>query len=93
MKRNPGDPFRSTDPKYGPVYHVGSAEDAIALLRAENGYMYQTHPRTKAFWTGFPDQIKDSEQLKKLVPPRRRMEGHEYGSFLAPPGRSGLQDS
>jgi hypothetical protein len=63
MKRNPGDPFRATDPKYGTVYHVGSAEDAIALLRAENGYMYQTHPRTKGS-TGFPDQIKDSEQLK-----------------------------
>jgi hypothetical protein len=63
MKRNPDDPFRSTDPKYGTVYRVGSAADAIALLRAENGYMYQTHPRTKGS-TGFPDQIKDSEQLK-----------------------------
>jgi hypothetical protein len=63
MKRKPGDPFRSVDPKYGPVYHVGSAADSIALLRAENGYMYQTHPRTKGS-TGFPDQIKDSEQLK-----------------------------
>jgi hypothetical protein len=63
MKRNPGDPFKSTDPKYGTVYHVGSPADAIALIRAENGYMYQTHPRTKGS-TGFPDQIKDSEQLK-----------------------------
>jgi hypothetical protein len=63
MKRNTGEPFRSTDPKYGTVYRVGDAEDAIALLRAENGYMYQTHPRTKGS-TGFPDQIKDSEQLK-----------------------------
>jgi hypothetical protein len=63
MKRNPGDPFKSTDPKYGTVYHVGSPADAIALIRAENGYMYQTHPRTKGS-TGFPDEIKDSEQLK-----------------------------
>jgi hypothetical protein len=63
MKRNPNDAFRSTDPKYGTVYRVGSAADAIALLRAENGYMYQTHPRTKGS-TGFPDQIKDSEQLR-----------------------------
>ena len=39
---------------------MGSAEDAIALMRAENGYMYQTHPRTKGS-TGFPDQIKDSD--------------------------------
>jgi hypothetical protein len=63
MKRNLGDPFKSTDPKYGTVYHVGSPADAIALIRAENGYMYQTHPRTKGS-TGFPDEIKDSEQLK-----------------------------
>jgi hypothetical protein len=63
MKRNSGDPFQSTDPKYGTVYHVGSPADAIALIRAENGYMYQTHPRTKGS-TGFPDEIKDSEQLK-----------------------------
>jgi hypothetical protein len=63
MKRNPGDPFKSIDPKYGTVYHVGSPADAIALIRAENGYMYQTHPRTKGS-TGFPDEIKDSEQLK-----------------------------
>jgi hypothetical protein len=62
-RRAPGDPFVSTDAKYGKVYHVGSAADAIALLRAEHGYMYQTHPRTKGS-TGFPDKIKDSEQLR-----------------------------
>jgi hypothetical protein len=63
MEREPGQPFRATDPKYGTVYHVGDAKDAIALIRAEDGYMYQTHPRTKGS-TGFPDEIKDSEQLK-----------------------------
>ena len=62
-KRGPNDPFQSADPKYGTVYHVGSDKDAIALLRAEHGYMYQTHPRTKGS-TGYPDKIKDSEQLK-----------------------------
>ncbi|MDQ6676285.1 MAG: hypothetical protein M3Z09_03210 [Acidobacteriota bacterium] len=62
MKRKPGEPFETKDPKYGTVYHVGDEKDAIALLRAENGYMYQTHPRTKGS-TGFPDRIKDSEQL------------------------------
>jgi len=61
--RNPGDAFKSADPKYGTVYRVGNAEDMIALIRAENGYMYQTHPRTKGS-TGFPDEIKNSEQLK-----------------------------
>lgn len=62
-KRGAGEPFQSTDPKYGTVYHVGDDKDAIALLRAEHGYMYQTHPRTKGS-TGYPDKIKDSEQLK-----------------------------
>jgi hypothetical protein len=61
-RRRADDPFESVDSKYGKVYHVGDAKDAIALLRAENGFMYQTHPRTKGS-TGFPDQIKDSEQL------------------------------
>lgn len=63
MKRKPGEPFKTTDPKYGTVYHVGDEKDAIALIREEHGYMYQTHPRTKGS-TGFPDQIKDSEQLR-----------------------------
>jgi hypothetical protein len=62
MKRNAGEPFKSQDSKYGTVYHVGDEKDAIALLHAESGYMYQTHPRTKGS-TGFPDRIKDSEQL------------------------------
>ena len=62
MKRGPNDPFQTTDPKYGTIYHVGDEKDAIALLKAEHGIMYQTHPRTKGS-TGFPDKIKDSEQL------------------------------
>jgi len=62
MKRTPGQPFETKEPNYGTVYHAGDEKDAIALLRAANGYMYQTHPRTKGS-TGFPDRIKDSEQL------------------------------
>jgi len=62
MKRGPNDPFKSTDPKYGTVYHVGDERDMIALIRAEHGYIYQTHPRTKGS-TGFPDKIRTSEQL------------------------------
>ena len=63
MKRGPNDPFQTADPKYGAVYHVGDAKDMIALIRAEHGYIYQTHPRTKGS-TGFPDEIKDSEQVR-----------------------------
>ncbi len=63
MKRGSKDPFQTTDPKYGTVYHVGDEDDMIALIKAENGYMYQTHPRTKGS-TGFPDMIKDSAQVR-----------------------------
>lgn len=63
MKRGPNDAFKSEDPKYGTVYHIGNEKDAIELIRAEHGYMYQTHPRTKGS-TGFPDKIKDSEQVR-----------------------------
>jgi len=63
MKRDPSQPFRSEDPKYGTVYRVGSAEDMLALVRAEKGYVYQTHPRTKGS-TGFPDKIRETEHLR-----------------------------
>src|SRR2546429_311411 len=33
------------------------------MVRAEDGCMYQTHPRTKGS-TGFPDQIRDSEYFR-----------------------------
>ncbi|HUS07415.1 MAG TPA: hypothetical protein VMZ52_14000, partial [Bryobacteraceae bacterium] len=63
MKRAPGEPFQSTDPKYGTVYRAGSDKDMLALVHAESGLMYQTHPRTKGS-TGFPDKIRDSEQFR-----------------------------
>jgi hypothetical protein len=45
------------------VYHVGSAHELVEMVRREGGYMYQTHPRTKGS-TGFPDQIRDTEQFR-----------------------------
>ena len=63
MKRGPGEPFQTRDPKYGTVYRVGSAEDMRKLVHDERGFVYQAHPRTKGS-TGFPDQIRDSAQLK-----------------------------
>jgi hypothetical protein len=54
--RNPGEPFKSVDAKYGTIYRVGSAEEMWTLIKAEGGYVYQTHPRTKGS-TGFPDKI------------------------------------
>lgn len=63
MKRAPGEPFQSRDPKYGTVYRVGSGEDMLKLVGDEHGFVYQAHPRTKGS-TGYPDKIRDSAQLK-----------------------------
>jgi hypothetical protein len=59
MIRKAGQPFRETDPTYGTVYNVGDASDLLDLVRAENAFVYTTHPRTKGSM-GFPDQVRDS---------------------------------
>jgi len=63
MSRNPDEPFRTTDPKYGTVYRVGDPEELLSMVLAERGYMYQTHPRTKGS-TGFPDKIRDTKHFQ-----------------------------
>jgi hypothetical protein len=52
-------PFTETDPKYGTVYHVGSPDDILEMVRREHGIMYQTHPRTKDSY-GYPDKVRDT---------------------------------
>ncbi len=63
MSRLQGAESRSSYPKYGVVYHVGSAAELLDMVRAEGGFMVQTHPRTKGS-TGFPEQIRDSEHFR-----------------------------
>ncbi|MFN7992309.1 MAG: hypothetical protein U0Q18_01825 [Bryobacteraceae bacterium] len=62
MSRGPSQAFRVQDPKYGTVYNVASAAELLDLVKSEDGFVYQTHPRTKGS-TGFPDQIRDSAQF------------------------------
>lgn len=57
-ERLPGQPAEETHPEYGKVYHVGSAEDLMAMARKENVLISMPHPRTKGS-TGFPDAVKD----------------------------------
>jgi hypothetical protein len=57
--RKPGQPFVSADPQYGKVYRVDNPEDAWKMIKAEGGFVYQTHPRTKGS-TGYPDKILDT---------------------------------
>lgn len=63
MDRKEGQPFLSDDPKYGRVYRTGDAREVWEMLRRENGYVYQTHPRTKGS-TGYPDAIRDTEYFR-----------------------------
>ncbi len=60
MGRPEGGSFEMHHPKHGKVYSVADAHEMLQLIRRENGYMYQTHPRTKGS-TGFPDQIRNTE--------------------------------
>jgi len=61
--RQPGQPLVENDPKYGKVYHTGSAEDVQQMMDAEGAYWYHAHPRTKST-TGYPDLIWDRPYMK-----------------------------
>lgn len=59
MSRKPGQEFRENHPRYGTVYNVADARELLDLVRAENAFVYTTHPRTKGSM-GYPDQVRDS---------------------------------
>jgi hypothetical protein len=44
-------------PGYGTVYTVGSAKALLEMIRREQGFAYQTHPRTKGS-KDYPDKIR-----------------------------------
>jgi len=56
--RAEGQPLTDRDPKYGTVYHLGTAADLMEMARRENVLINMPHPRTKGS-TGYPDSIKD----------------------------------
>jgi hypothetical protein len=58
MKRDSGD-WKSADPVYGATYRIKDASELLRMVRDENAFVYETHPRTKGS-TGFPDQILDT---------------------------------
>jgi hypothetical protein len=61
--RKEGQKFEENDPKYGKVYHVGSAAEELAMLRAEGGLVWQAHPRTKGS-SGYPEAIRETEHFR-----------------------------
>jgi hypothetical protein len=60
MRKASEGPLQRLHPKYGSVYHVGSPDDVIEMVRREHGILYQTHPRTKSSF-GFPDRIRQTD--------------------------------
>jgi hypothetical protein len=52
-------PLQRPHTKYGSVYHVGSPDDIIEMVRREHGLLYQTHPRTKSSY-GYPDKVRNT---------------------------------
>jgi len=60
--RQAGQSLVEDHPKYGKVYHIGAASDELEMLRQTNGYLWQTHPRTKGS-SGYPDAIRDREHF------------------------------
>jgi len=61
--RTKDQPLVEAHPKYGKVYHAGSAADVFEIMKQENALVWQTHPRTKGS-TGYPDKIKDTDYLQ-----------------------------
>lgn len=61
--RKPGQPFVEPDPALGKVYHVGSSQDVLDLMKAENGLMWTAHPRIKGSY-GFPDGYRNEAFFK-----------------------------
>ncbi len=57
--RETDQPFIEESPSYGQVYHAGTAEDVLEMLRREKALAWQTHPYTKGS-TGYPDAVRES---------------------------------
>lgn len=61
--RQPGQALVENHGEYGKVYHVGSAADELEMLKAENGLVWQAHPRTKGS-SGYPDATRETEYFR-----------------------------
>ena len=63
MSKKTEGPLQRPHAKYGSVYHVGSGDDIIEMVRREQGILYQTHPRTKSSY-GYPDKVRETGFFK-----------------------------
>jgi hypothetical protein len=76
--REAGAPLSEDNPAYGRVYHVGSADDLMAMMTRESGMISMPHPRTKGS-TGYPDAVKEQPFFKD---PRYQGVGFRWGMGL-----------
>ena len=63
LNRSKDKPFMEEHPEFGRVYHVGSANDVLKLMKLEGGLMWTAHPRIKSS-TGYPDRYRDKSFFK-----------------------------
>jgi hypothetical protein len=61
--RKPGQSFETADNQYSKIYRIHDAEDMWKMIKAEGGFAYQTHPRTKGS-TGYPDKILNAPYFR-----------------------------
>ena len=59
MDRKQDQAFKDIDARYGTVYRVHTPGEVWRMVTEQQGYVYQTHPRTKGS-TGYPDKIRDT---------------------------------
>jgi hypothetical protein len=62
-ERPEGTPLKTQHPEYGTVWNIGSVDDMIAMIEAEDMIVYMPHPRTKGS-TGYPDAISETRQFQ-----------------------------
>lgn len=63
MVRAGGQPFEEKIPPFGKVYHVGSRDDMVGLIKQEHGLAWTAHARIKASnWT--PDIFRNEDFYK-----------------------------
>lgn len=55
-----GQAFVENDPQFGKVYHAASTSEVVDMLGAEQGVVWQAHPRTKGS-AGYPDAVRDKD--------------------------------
>jgi hypothetical protein len=61
-ERPAGTPLVTEHPEYGRTYNIGSVEDMMAMIEAEDMLVFMPHPRTKGS-TGYPDAVRETSQF------------------------------